>query len=90
MDQSSPAGLTQNQSLHLGYSFPANGVGKVGSGATAILISGHKLVFINNTSANPTIIVVEKQDGLGKTALEKIDYSERAPKRRRTTPAEAQ
>lgn len=27
---------------------------------TAILISGNKLVFINNTSANPTITVVER------------------------------
>jgi hypothetical protein len=50
----------QNQSLNLTYSFPANGVGNVGSNTTAILISGNKLVFINNTSANPTITVVEK------------------------------
>jgi len=26
----------------------------------AILLSGNKLVFINNTSTNPTIAVVEK------------------------------
>jgi hypothetical protein len=58
--QSNPTGLTQNQSLNLTYSFPANGVGNVGSNTTAILISGNKLVFINNTSANPTITVVEK------------------------------
>lgn len=59
-DQSSPAGLTQNQSLNFTYSFPANGVGNVGSGTTAILISPSKLVFINNTTTNPTITVVEK------------------------------
>jgi len=59
-DQSSPTGLAQNQPLNFTYSFPANGVGNVGSGTTAILISGNKLVFINNTSTNPTITVVEK------------------------------
>jgi hypothetical protein len=59
-DQSGPTGLTQNQSFNFTYSFPANGVGNVGSGTTAIVISGNKLVFINNTSTNPTITVVEK------------------------------
>lgn len=59
-DQSSSTGLTPNQSLNFTYSFPANGVGNVGSGTTAILISGNKLVFINNTDPNPTITVVEK------------------------------
>lgn len=59
-DQSSLTGLMQNQTLNLTYSFPANGVGNVGSNTTAILISGNKLVFISNTSANPTITVVEK------------------------------
>ena len=59
-DQSSPQGLMQNQSLNLTYSLPANGVGNVGSNTTAILISGNKLVFINNTDANPTITVVQK------------------------------
>jgi hypothetical protein len=38
----------------------ANGTGTFGSGTTAIVISGSKLVFINNTSAAPTITVVEK------------------------------
>ena len=60
VDQSSPAGLTQNQNLNFTYSFSANGIGNVGSGTTAILISGNKLVFINNTTATPTITVVEK------------------------------
>jgi hypothetical protein len=59
-DQSSSRGLTQNQGFNLTYSFPTNGVGNVGSGTTAILVSGNKLVFINNTSTNPTITVVEK------------------------------
>jgi hypothetical protein len=59
-DQSSSAGLTQNQILNFTYTFPANGVGNVGSGTTAILISGTKLLFINNTSTTPTITVVEK------------------------------
>jgi hypothetical protein len=59
-DQSGPTGLTQNQALNFTYSFSANGVGNVGSGTTAVLISGNKLVFISNTSANPTITVVEK------------------------------
>jgi hypothetical protein len=59
-DQSSSAGLTQDQSLNFTYTFPANGVGNVGSGTTGILISGNKLVFINNSSTNPTINVVEK------------------------------
>lgn len=53
-------GLTQNQSLNFIYSIPANGTGNVGSNTTAIMISGNKLVFINNTSTNPTITVVEK------------------------------
>jgi hypothetical protein len=59
-DQSGPTGLTQNQSLNFTYSFTANGVGNVGNGTTAILITGNKLVFINDTSLNPTITVVEK------------------------------
>jgi len=60
LDQSSPAGLVQNQNLSLTYSVGANGQGSFGSGTTAILISGNKVVFINNTSVTPTIIVVEK------------------------------
>jgi hypothetical protein len=32
----------------------------VGSGTTAILISGRKLAFISNTDPNPSITVVEK------------------------------
>lgn len=60
VDQSSPTGLTQNQALSFTYSISANGTGNVGSGTTAILISGNKLVFINNTSSNPTITVVEQ------------------------------
>ena len=60
LDQSSSAGLAQNQSLALSYSVSPNGTGTFGTGTTAILISGSKLVFINNTSATPAIIVVEK------------------------------
>jgi hypothetical protein len=60
VDQSNPATLPQSQSLNFTYSFQTNGVGNVGNGTTAILISGNKLVFINNTSTNPTITVVEK------------------------------
>jgi hypothetical protein len=59
-DQSSTVGLPQVQALNFTYSFPANGVGNIGSGTTAILISGNKLVFINNTSVTPTITVVEQ------------------------------
>ena len=59
-DESIPSALPQSNSLNLTYSFPANGVGDIGSGTTAILISGSKLVFISNTNANPTITVVEK------------------------------
>ena len=59
-DQSTATGSAPEQSLSFTYSFPANGVGNVGSGTTAILISGNKLVFINNTSAAPTVTVVEK------------------------------
>ena len=59
-DQSNSTGLPQNQSFNFTYSFPADGVGDVGSGTTAILISDKKLVFISNTSTNPTITVVEK------------------------------
>lgn len=58
-DQSNLAGLTQNQSLSLTYSVSANGAGTFGSGTTASLVSGNKLVFINNTST-PAITVVEK------------------------------
>jgi hypothetical protein len=60
VDQSSPAGLAENQSLNVAYSISPNGIGTFGSGTTAILISGSKLVFIDNNSANPTITVVEK------------------------------
>jgi hypothetical protein len=59
-DQSNSAGLAQNQSLALSYSVSPNGTGTFGTGTTAILISGSKLVVINNTSATPTITVVEK------------------------------
>jgi len=59
-DQSSAAGLAQNQSVSLTYSVAADGTGTFGIGTTAILISGSKLMFINNTSAAPTITVVEK------------------------------
>ena len=60
LDQSSSAGLAQNQSLALSYSVSPNGTGTFGTGTTAILISGSKLVFINNASATPAITVVEK------------------------------
>lgn len=60
VEQSSPTGLAQDQSLNLTYSFPANGVGNVGGNTTAILISVNRLIFISNASANPTITVVEK------------------------------
>ena len=59
-DQSSSAGLASNQSLNLSFSVSPNGTGSVGSGTTAILISDNKLVFMSNTSANPTITVAEK------------------------------
>jgi hypothetical protein len=59
-DQSSSAGLAQNQPGSLTYSIAADGTGTFGSNTTAILVSGNKLVFISNTSANPTITVVEK------------------------------
>ena len=52
-------GLAEDQSLKFSYSFPANGTGNMGTNTPAILISG-KLVFIKNTSASPTIPVVEK------------------------------
>jgi hypothetical protein len=59
-DLSSPSAWTQSQSLNFSYSFSADGIGNVGSGTTAILISPSKLAFINNSSANPAITVVEK------------------------------
>ena len=59
-DQSSAAGLAQNQGLNFAYTFAADGTGNFGSGTTGILISGNKLVFINNTSTNPGVTVVEK------------------------------
>jgi hypothetical protein len=59
-DQSSSAGLAQNQNVSLTYSVAADGTGTFGNGTTAILISGSKLVFINNTNTTPTITVVEK------------------------------
>jgi len=59
-DQSSLAGLAQNQNVSLAYTVSADGTGTFGTGTTAILISGNKLVFISNTSAEPTITVVEK------------------------------
>jgi hypothetical protein len=60
VDQSSPAGLAQNQSLNFTYSIAADGTGNVGSGTTAIMISPNKLAYFNNTDPNPTITVVEK------------------------------
>jgi hypothetical protein len=59
-DQSSPTGLLQNQNLALTYSVGVDGTGSFGIGTTAILISGNKVVFINKSSATPTITVVEK------------------------------
>jgi hypothetical protein len=59
-DQAGPTGLTQNQNVSLTYSVAADGTGTFGTGTTAILISGSKLVFINNTSTATTITVVEK------------------------------
>lgn len=60
VDQSSPAGLAQNQSLNFTYSIAADGTGNAGSGTTAIMISPTKLAFFNNIDPNPTITVVEK------------------------------
>jgi len=60
VDEAFPAALPQSQSLNLTYSFSADGIGNVGTGTTAILISGNKLVFINNNAMNPAIAVVEK------------------------------
>jgi hypothetical protein len=60
VDQSSPAGLAQNQSLNFTYTIAADGTGNVGSGTTAVMISPSKLAFFNNTDPNPTITVVEK------------------------------
>jgi hypothetical protein len=60
LDQSSAAGLAQNQNVSLTYSVAADGTGTFGTGTTAILISGNKFIFIDNTSAAPTITVVEK------------------------------
>jgi len=59
-DQSSSAGLAQNQPVILTYSIAADGRGTFGSNTTAILVSGNKLVFISNTSSSPTITVVDK------------------------------
>ena len=59
-DQSSSTGLAQNQNLNVTYSVGATGQGTFGSGTTAILVSGTKIVFIHNTGATPTITIVEK------------------------------
>jgi hypothetical protein len=59
-DQSSSTGLAQNQNLKIIYSVVGSGEGTFGSGTTAILVSGNRIVFISNTSATPTITVVEK------------------------------
>jgi len=60
VDQFSPAGLADNQSLNFTYSIAADGTGNVGTGTTAIVISPNKLAYFNNTDPNPTITVVEK------------------------------
>lgn len=54
------SGLMQNQGLNSMYSISADGTGNFGMGTTAILISANKLVFISNTSAKPTVTIVEK------------------------------
>jgi hypothetical protein len=59
-DQSSSAGLVQNQVVNIAYSLSANGTGNVGNGTTAVVISDRKLAFIHDTDPNPTITVVEK------------------------------
>jgi len=59
-DQSNSTGLAPNQTLNFTYSIAADGIGNVGSGTTAIMISPSKLAYINNTDPNPTITVVEK------------------------------
>ena len=60
LNQSSSAGLVPNESFNVGYSVAAKGTGNVGSGTTAVVISGSKLAFIPDTDPNPTISVVEK------------------------------
>ena len=60
VDLGIPAALPQNESLSLTYSLTASGVGDVGTGTTAIMISGSKLAFISNTNSHPTITVLEK------------------------------
>jgi hypothetical protein len=59
-DSSGSSGLNQNQASNFNYSISADGTGDFGSDTTAILISGNELIFINNTSRNPSTTVVEK------------------------------
>jgi hypothetical protein len=59
-DQASSAGLNADQGFNFSYSISTNGIGNVGSGTTAIMISPNKLAFINNTDPNPAITVIEK------------------------------
>lgn len=60
------------------------------NGAFGRLTCGNKLLFISNTSAIRLSPSSKNKASLRKAAPEKTDYSERAPNRRRTTPAEAQ
>jgi hypothetical protein len=59
-DRSGVNGLAIGNTFVFTYSFASNGTGSVGSNTTAIIISGNKLVFFDNTSTSPTISVVEK------------------------------
>ncbi|HEX2713113.1 MAG TPA: hypothetical protein VHM88_13020, partial [Candidatus Acidoferrales bacterium] len=59
-DRSGANGLAIGNTFVFTYSFASNGTGSVGSNTTAIIISGNKLVFFDNTSTSPTISVVEK------------------------------
>jgi hypothetical protein len=59
-DSSGADGLFIGNTSAFTYSFAANGTGNVGSNTTAVLISGSKLVFFDNTSTSATMIVIEK------------------------------
>lgn len=59
-DQANSAGLTEDHVFNFSYSISPSGMGNVGSDTTAIVISGSKMAYINNTDPNPTITVVEQ------------------------------
>ena len=52
--------LVPNSSFNYTFAFAQDGTGNIGAGTTAILISGSRLVYMQNTQSPPIIFVIEQ------------------------------